>query len=575
MANITELIKDIRNALFGREVRESIARAIEQCYEDVTKAGNANAEISEARGRFDTLNKRLNSSDISKADRTEVENTKINLQAQINSLASGSPLVANSINEMTDINRVYVNSTNGHWYWHNGTAWVDGGIYQASEIGNGSISPEKTSFLQQKENLFNQNTVVEGMFWHTGSNSPVENVDFAYNILPVEPMETYTVSGTSYNLSFLAKDGRRIAGDTNSNGKDDYTFTVPEGSSIAYVVLSYRFKTYPTETYMMVKGDSLPTEYIPYGFNFTKDILLPIDNTLIHHTYISVKKDGTGDHSSIYEAVKRANSIACKENPVDIRIFDTSTNYKGTSFDILEEMGGNDYLSTITDTSNIQKGMPLNNYVNLVGIGQVKLYAHLPDDCTLAQSTCFSTIEIFGNSTLDNLTVEIKNGRYPVHDESNNNNPKTTHSFNKCKFIHLGNASGLWKNCHAYASGTSGGCTYNYKDCIFDASASGGYPYDLHNYAPQLGSDISLDGCIMKKSPSQPVSIKFGFNGYSPVITDPVAFVSCHINVFLKNIIADGIIRVAPENYSYNCTNNFVLHNFTVLEVDVKDDVII
>ena len=44
-----------------------------------------------------------------------LKNKDISLQNQINSLASGSPLVANSVEEMTDITRVYVNTSDGHW----------------------------------------------------------------------------------------------------------------------------------------------------------------------------------------------------------------------------------------------------------------------------------------------------------------------------------------------------------------------------------------------------------------------------------------------------------------------------
>lgn len=37
MSNITELIKNIRNSIYGKDVRESIAGAIEQCYEDAAE----------------------------------------------------------------------------------------------------------------------------------------------------------------------------------------------------------------------------------------------------------------------------------------------------------------------------------------------------------------------------------------------------------------------------------------------------------------------------------------------------------------------------------------------------------
>ena len=61
-------------------------------------------------------------------------NTRLDEQdTKIDSLASGSPLVASSTSEMTDTTRVYVNTTDGNWYYYNGTNWVIGGVYQASE----------------------------------------------------------------------------------------------------------------------------------------------------------------------------------------------------------------------------------------------------------------------------------------------------------------------------------------------------------------------------------------------------------------------------------------------------------
>ena len=98
MANITELIKNIREAILGKDVRESIAGAIEQCYEDASKNGNANMEVTEARGTFETLKKRLDDND-SNIDGLNGElgqfrnttNTNINtLQNQINNLVVGA-----------------------------------------------------------------------------------------------------------------------------------------------------------------------------------------------------------------------------------------------------------------------------------------------------------------------------------------------------------------------------------------------------------------------------------------------------------------------------------------------------
>ena len=59
--------------------------------------------------------------------------------AQARSLI-GSPLVANTAADMADTSRIYVYTgsetgyTNGHWYYHNGSAWTDGGVYNAVAV---------------------------------------------------------------------------------------------------------------------------------------------------------------------------------------------------------------------------------------------------------------------------------------------------------------------------------------------------------------------------------------------------------------------------------------------------------
>lgn len=56
------------------------------------------------------------------------------------SSAYGSPLVAETAAEMIETDRVYVYTgsesgyTAGHWYYYNGTAWADGGIYNAAAV---------------------------------------------------------------------------------------------------------------------------------------------------------------------------------------------------------------------------------------------------------------------------------------------------------------------------------------------------------------------------------------------------------------------------------------------------------
>lgn len=60
MANIQNYLNQIKTAVFGKDVRESIHDAIKQCYDDATvNHDNANMEVKLARGSHNTLNDRL------------------------------------------------------------------------------------------------------------------------------------------------------------------------------------------------------------------------------------------------------------------------------------------------------------------------------------------------------------------------------------------------------------------------------------------------------------------------------------------------------------------------------------
>jgi hypothetical protein len=138
----------------------------------------------------------------------------------------------------------------------------------------------------------------------------------------------------------------------------------------------------------------------------------------------------------------------------------------------------------------------------------------------------------------------------------------------------LGNQAGQWASPHAIGIGFSEGCIFEFVDCIFDSSASGGYPFLAHNYAPQLGTQITLTNCVMVGEKSG-TSIVLEFNGYSPATSNPTKYYACFNDVFLSNIIATGNVHVEKTNSGYSCTNNYVIHNFTNLPVVVEPDWIV
>ena len=70
---------------------------------------------------------------------------------------------------------IYVASDTGHWYYWNGTQYVDGGVFQAVEIANGSITYKKLeiNLEQYLGNLVSTTFVVGGL------NVGIEQVNLA------------------------------------------------------------------------------------------------------------------------------------------------------------------------------------------------------------------------------------------------------------------------------------------------------------------------------------------------------------------------------------------------------------
>lgn len=320
MSNITNLINNIRKAIFGKDVRESIASAIEQCYEDAAKNDNANMEVIDARGTYSTLRKRLDNSDNKKADSAQVESMKNNLQSQINSLTSGSPLVASSVSEMTNTNKTYVNTTDGYWYYYNGSAWVKGGEYQAVKIADDSVTINKLSyeFKRDTNNYLDYTQILTNTTFTPNTSATYNDIAnkegyYLYNVIPVQAGETYIALDENGNGVYIAavgyfdNKGFFISYEAVNKNK---TITIPNNCN--YV----RFATITDDVKQFKKTDvkNYTEKYEPYKYNLTintdlnNDVIklkkmTSLNEDLIENTYIDTNGIAvTNSYSSIYLA---------------------------------------------------------------------------------------------------------------------------------------------------------------------------------------------------------------------------------------------------------------------------------
>lgn len=135
------------------------------------------------------------------------------------------------------------------------------------ELENNSVTPEKMTFCKlNKINLFNKNAVKTG-FYHgeVGSSVSIEsnsNEFYCYSFDCEESCE-HTVSGSSYWIIFTDKTDTVISRTANpSQDLKNYTFTTPEGASKCYI--SFKTTIFNKDQVMLVKGNSIPSTYVPY-----------------------------------------------------------------------------------------------------------------------------------------------------------------------------------------------------------------------------------------------------------------------------------------------------------------------
>ena len=112
---------------------------------------------------------------------------------------SGTPLVASSTSGMTDTTKVYVNTTDGKWYYYDGSSWVSGGTYQSSKVSDNGLT---FNMLETKiQNFFGREfedttiTWEENTYykWWNGQKASSNYVNSA--TINVSPGEVYHIKG--------------------------------------------------------------------------------------------------------------------------------------------------------------------------------------------------------------------------------------------------------------------------------------------------------------------------------------------------------------------------------------------
>lgn len=557
----------IRKAIFGGDVRDSIAdgiEVVEQLREDYDKqvinAGNSNAEIVDARGGHIKLKDRLDQVDSHlehKANQVdlEVEKARIDLLTKIeNGETDGN-------SELLDIRvdaRGFINETAGETVRE---------IAKGYGILDGAITPNKTNFVidYSQTQILNYSDLNIGTYYSANDvsnpNKTSTNSTYATIKLKLEKGKKYVLYALAKDFTFYIENDEIVKlpnfpdceiydNKLNSGLPNDTPciFTCPTND---YIYITVRVNLDVMLKPMIFRSDEklYLKEYKEYGFAFNDYIKIPklkIDKNNI----LTVKKDGTGDFEKIVECVNSINDSSIT-NQYFIHIYDGV-------YDILNELGGNTWLNSLTSEMGEMQGLLLPDYVHLIGHGTVKFTFRIPDEmATSITVRKTSTINLNKTNTISGIEFIAKNCRYAIHDECGNKNHNITRVISNCRAIHEGvKNEELWSAPKALGGGTGSGGNYNITNLYCESPI---IPFSYHNNGNQGRNNFNIEGLITKSTTDKfDYDVSFGY-----YMSNNVSDMNY---IYAKNCILSKTMIVKQETQSTPSDNVFTLYKFNVLE---------
>ena len=351
--------------------------------------------------------------------------------------------------------------------------------------------------IDGKLNVLNDLTLFEKKTYNTNAsvsmaddvaNMPTNNNGFSYS--PLQIRDELGLIYSDLYLSHVISQGVPIAIFYGHDGKyvkvlygDELSETtnakLPIPDNAYYVGFIQWYQTTSPKEFT-VKQKKIKLDWL--------DLDLPTTGS---NRVVTVKKDGTGDFTSIVNAINSIND-ASATNVYDVKI------YSG-DYNIFEELGGASYFKSITDSTDWKTcGINLKPYINLIGVGQVVMRCEVESSQTSTIAvTKSSLVNMYGTNKIENLKMICKNMRYVIHDESEGITDYYYHNREiiNCELIHRGNDSGFWGQANPYACGFDCGNKIIFKNSTFIAQGWGNAVSFHDRVSNTDATTIEIDNC--------------------------------------------------------------------------------
>lgn len=349
-----------------------------------------------------------------KATGDAIKDIESNLDEKVENLKSlvGTPLKATTASAMTDTSKIYVYTgsesgyTNGDWYYHDGSAWVDGGTYNSV-----AVEVDKT-------------LMVDGM--------------------PADAKKTGDlIFKQASDISYLGLDVSNL-----KKAKEEISTDVSELKSGLSALPSIKDTDAKNGIFDLADKQGHVVMRLEDG------MIRTCANAVGYHV-VTVKPNG-GDFSSLRSAVESITDADARLNPYVIEV------YEGT-YNVLA-----DYTDTEIRASGFS-GLTIGDGINIRGIGNrdnIVIHGELSaTDYDATTRNEISTLNLASEMWMENVTVTATNLRYCVHDDFPQTRDYFTRKVKNCKFRIVGATSGTQQK--TWGEGSRQGKTTILEDCDF------------------------------------------------------------------------------------------------------------
>lgn len=354
------------------------------------------------------------------------------------------------------------------------------------------------SFVTEIKQLLDENTLIRGKYYNGNAKSTGDEPTWAvYPPIYLEKGKKYGLKGVRGVFTFyFSLDNRKLKQFSSGDNVVDTDYTPDE---TGYLLITRRLADNPCK---LIQGGLAGASKLP-NLNYGSSALestTPIAFPKVKNEY-TIKKAG-GDFSTLTEAIKAVGSGSA-DDPVTLYI------HTG-EYDILQELGGDAFLRGVESNGSERQGIEVPDYVNIIGVGDVKLKMEIPDNkTTWATSSRVSVLNVWRHNTIKNIKITVRNTRYAVHDETNNQYANNDMKYIDCYFEHLGNKAGVWNSTQAYAAGMGSGGSYHFENCTFKSTT---LPFSMHDNFNVESNRVKISKCTFITGSGEE-SIRFGSYG--------------------------------------------------------------